>query len=148
VSLALIGTLAIVVLLRKGAITQQNGQFSKTEQAHSGLLLSELEGLRTAKTYGLEHQLARRGEALYEQRVVAAKAIDDINLGLQSLAATFAQLSTVGVVAMGALRVTDGGLAACTILVGRATRPCRGALGLWTRLQHLADVKERPADLF
>jgi ATP-binding cassette subfamily C protein LapB len=58
----------------------------------------------------------------------------------------------VSVVAVGSLYVVDGrlsvgGLAACTLLAGRAVQPVLRALGLWTRFQSIQLAEEKLAEL-
>jgi ATP-binding cassette subfamily C protein LapB len=59
----------------------------------------------------------------------------------------------IGVAAFGSIQVmngqmTTGGLAACSMLAGRAMTPLQKALGVWTRFQTFALARKRIEELF
>ncbi len=116
-------------------------------------LIEVLGGIHSVKAMSMEAQMVRRYERLQES---CAKgnydvALDSANaLGVSSF---FSQLTVISVVALGCLLVvkgnmTTGGLAACSMLSGRAMTPLQKALGVWTRFQTFVLARKRIAELF
>ncbi|MBC7953729.1 MAG: ATP-binding cassette domain-containing protein [Rhodospirillaceae bacterium] len=116
-------------------------------------LIEVLGGIHSVKAMAMEAQMARRYERLQEgcaegYYTVALKSADA--LGVSSF---FSQVTTIMVAAFGSLIVmngdmTTGGLAACSLLAGRAMAPLQKALGVWTRFQTFVLARQRLQALF
>lgn len=116
-------------------------------------IIEVLGGIHSVKAMAMEAQMTRRYERLQEHCAescysVALKSADA--LGVSSF---FSQVTTVAVAAFGSLIVMDGhmttgGLAACSLLAGRAMSPLQKALGVWTRFQSFVLARQRLDELF
>lgn len=111
-------------------------------------IIEVLGGIHSVKAMSMEAQMVRRYERLQEScaegyHQVALKSSNA--LGVSSF---FSQMTTIAVAAFGSLIVingemTTGGLAACSLLAGRAMAPLQKALGVWTRFQTFLLARER-----
>ena len=116
-------------------------------------LIEVLGGIHSVKAMAMEAQMVRRYERLQEN---CAQANHDVALessGALSISAFFNQITMLAVVAFGSLIVMDGtmttgGLAACSMLAGRAMTPLQKALGVWTRFQTFMLARKRIEELF
>ena len=116
-------------------------------------LIEVLGGIHSVKAMAMEAQMVRRYERLQEN---CAKANHDVALESTtalSVSAFFNQITMLAVVAVGSLYVMDGemttgGLAACSMLAGRAMTPLQKALGVWTRFQTFLLARKRIEELF
>lgn len=116
-------------------------------------IIEVLGGIHSVKAMAMESPMIRRYERLQEScaegyHKVALKSADA--LGISSF---FSQLTMITVAAFGAVIVvngdmTTGGLAACSLLAGRAMSPLQKALGVWTRFQSFILARERLDKLF
>ncbi|MEQ8709018.1 MAG: ABC transporter transmembrane domain-containing protein [Rhodospirillales bacterium] len=116
-------------------------------------IIEVLAGIHTVKSMAMESQMLRRYERLQESCAVADGAVAMDSTNSQSLGTVFSQITTVAVVCGGALLVIDnqltiGGLAACTMLAGRAMQPLQRAVGIYTRFQTILIARERLKDLW
>ena len=112
-----------------------------------------LGGIHTVKSMAMEAQMLRRYELLQEANVNHTFHGTRHSVAAVNLSAMFSQVSTVGMVAAGAVVVIDGqmtigGLAACILLAGRSLQPLQAALGVWTRFQGLTLARSRLKELF
>ncbi|MHC8509461.1 MAG: peptidase domain-containing ABC transporter [Rhodospirillales bacterium] len=103
-------------------------------------VIEALGGVHTVKGLAMEAQMARRYERLQEACAEAGHGAALSGWNAQSAGAVFSQLSMFTIVGAGAVMVIDGaltigGLAACTILAGRAMQPLQRAAGLWAQVQ-------------
>ncbi len=116
-------------------------------------LIEVLGGIHAVKSMAMEAQMVRRYERLQEN---CAQSNHDVALESStalSVSAFFNQITMLAVVAFGSLIVmngdmTTGGLAACSMLAGRAMPPLQKALGVWTRFQSFILARERIQELF
>ncbi len=116
-------------------------------------IIEVLSGIHSVKAMAMEAQMVRRYERLQEgcaenYHAVALKSANA--LGVSSF---YSQLSMIGVAAIGSMIVmngdmTTGGLAACSLLAGRAMSPMQKVLGVWTRFQTFVLARERLDKLF
>jgi ATP-binding cassette subfamily C protein LapB len=116
-------------------------------------IIEVLGGIHSVKAMAMESQMVRRYERLQESCAegyynVALKSASA--LGVSSF---FSQVTTIAVVAFGSIIVihgnmTTGGLAACSLLAGRAMNPLQKALSVWTRFQSFVLARERLTALF
>ncbi len=116
-------------------------------------IIEVLGGIHTVKGLAMEEQMIRRYERLQETCAEAEYQVALNSASAQSTGALFAQIVLFGVVGYGATFVIDGvlttgGLAACTMLSGRAMQPMQKAVSIWTRLQSIQLARERLSDLF
>jgi ATP-binding cassette, subfamily C, bacterial LapB len=116
-------------------------------------LIEVLGGIHSVKAMAMEAQMVRRYERLQEN---CAKSNYNVSLESSealSISAFFNQITMLAVVACGSLIVmnghmTTGGLAACSMLAGRAMTPLQRALSVWTRFQSFLLARERIEELF
>ena len=116
-------------------------------------LIELLGGIHSVKAMSMEAQMARRYERLQE-----ACAQGNYDVALESAEALgvssfFSQATMIAVAALGSVIVihgdmTTGGLAACSMLSGRAMAPLQKALGVWTRFQTFVLARKRIEELF
>ncbi len=116
-------------------------------------IIETLSGIHTIKGLGLEKFFLRRSDRLQNRISAAHYRVALTNNIAQNCGTLFAQLMTVAVVSMGALKVIDGqmgtgGLAACVMLSGRIMQPVQRALGLWTRFQSFFIDRRELGDIF
>lgn len=115
-------------------------------------IIETLSGIHTIKSMAMERLIERRYERLMDSCSTAGMKTVYFSGLAQSLGSSFSQITMVSVVAIGSLYVIDGrlsvgGLAACTLLAGRAVQPVLRALGLWTRFQSIQVAEEKLAEL-
>ncbi|HZE92748.1 MAG TPA: ABC transporter transmembrane domain-containing protein [Rhizobacter sp.] len=115
---------------------------AQADQRRHDFLIQVLRGIHTVKALALDALLPRRHERLQEASASALARVVHQGTMAQTLGLLFSQINLVAIVAFGALSVLDGrltmgGLAACTLLAGRALQPLQSAMGLWTSLQAL-----------
>ena len=116
-------------------------------------LIEILGGIHSVKSMAMEAQMVRRYERLQEN---CAQANHDVALesaSALSISAFFNQITMLSVVAAGSLVVmhgdlTTGGLAACSMLAGRAMTPLQKGLNVWTRFQSFLLARTRIEELF
>ena len=116
-------------------------------------LIEVLGGIHTVKAMAMESLMARRYERLQES---CAEAYHDVTLksaDSMNISSFFSQLTMVSVAGLGCLIVingdmTTGGLAACSMMAGRALSPLQKALGVWTRFQTFILARKRLEELY
>jgi ATP-binding cassette subfamily C protein LapB len=122
------------------------------DDRRAAFVLEALGNIRTIKTLAAERLMLRRYERLPQTSgqathasVIWSNAAQTVGTLLTSgvLVAT----ATVGAIMVMGGSLTLGGLAACTLLTGRAVQPVLRALGLWTQLQGIGLAKRKLADL-
>lgn len=144
------GVVAVVVgSSLRGAIEKR----ITADDRRFNFLIEVLGGIHSVKAMAMESQMARRYERLQEgcaegYYTVALKSANA--LGVSSF---FSQMTTITVAAFGSLIVingdmTTGGLAACSLLAGRAMAPLQKALGVWTRFQTFVLARQRLKAVF
>lgn len=116
-------------------------------------LIEVLSGIHTVKSMAMEALMLRRYERLQENCADHEYQVAYQSAAASGLASFFSQATTVAVVAFGALKVmngnmTVGGLAACTLLAGRALGPLQKALGIWSRFQTVRLAQDRLREIF
>ncbi len=116
-------------------------------------IIEVLGGIHTIKGLAMEEQMLRRYERLQETCAGSERSVALNSAAAQSTGAVFSQVTMFAVVGYGATFVIDGvltvgGLAACTMLSGRAMQPLQRAVGIWTRFQSIALARDRLRKLF
>ena len=153
VPLLLIALYLAVVGYSSGALAHAVRAHLQTEESRIGFLLRLLNGWRSIKSMALEKGICRRFEKLQLEKSEKAADVDKLSTSLVDQGNTFSQISTAGVVTVGAFAVMDGmlttgGLAACPLLAGRALVPFSGIAGFWVRYQSVRAARERVASIF
>ncbi len=116
-------------------------------------IIEVLGGVHTVKGLAMEEQMVRRYERLQETCADAEYNVALHSASAQSAGSLFSQLVLFSVVGYGSTFVisgalTVGGLAACTLLAGRAMQPLQKAVGLWNRYQSIQLARDRLRKLF
>jgi ATP-binding cassette subfamily C protein LapB len=116
-------------------------------------VIEVLGGVHTVKGLAMEEQMLRRYERLQEACAEADYNVARHSSSANGVGALFNQLTLFLVVGYGSTFVIDGvltvgGLAACTMLAGRAMQPLQRAVGIWTRFQAVTLARERLRQLF
>lgn len=152
VPLAMIGLLALVSLAAGRALKERQAQRAELDDRRYSFIIEALAGIQTIKSMAMEPQMQRRYERL--QRTGAASAYKSIVLGnaVQTVGGVISNLTMVLIVSSGALLVINGtlsvgGLAACTLLGGRALQPLLKGMSVWTQMQSLDVARAQVAEL-
>lgn len=116
-------------------------------------IIEVLGGIHSIKAMAMEAQMLRRYERLQESCAEGDYIVAQHSASAMGLSSFFSQLTMIAVAAAGATVVingemTNGGLAACTLLAGRAMQPLQRALGIWTRFQTIRIARERLSEIF
>ena len=141
----------VAVLSRK--LHDLVGVKMEADDRRINFIIEVLTGIHSVKSMAMEAMMLRRYERLSDG---CAKGAQDVGMqggDAQNIGAFFGQLSMVGVVSFGGIMVvghelTIGGLAACTMLSGRALQPLQRAVGIWTHFQTIRLAKGRLAKIF
>jgi len=160
----LAGELVIVpvVLIVAFAITAQvyglklRGALKERQTADErrfNFIIEVLGGIHTVKSMAMETQMLRRYERLQEGCATATHRVTLDSSSSMSVGSFFSQMNLFLIVGFGATFVinghlTIGGLAACTLLSGRAMQPLQKAVGIWARFQSVALARERVREIF
>ncbi|MEM7254414.1 MAG: ABC transporter transmembrane domain-containing protein [Pseudomonadota bacterium] len=153
VPLIAIAALAFVMLVMGRDLRRSLEKQHRDEDQHGNFVIRALTGVRTFKALAAEQLLLRRYDDLQTKRTMSTLDAERRTAALSEISGTLTQAAVVGVVCLGSLRVIDGlltvgGLAACTLLVGRTLQPLQSALSFWTRFQTFAIAKKRVQDIF
>jgi ATP-binding cassette subfamily C protein LapB len=116
-------------------------------------IIEVLGGIHSVKAFSMEAQMVRRYERLQETCADGAFAVALHSSSAMGVSSFFSQATMIAVAAFGAMVVingdmTTGGLAACSMLAGRAMAPLQKALGAWTRFQTFMLARQRLQALF
>lgn len=152
VPLAVLLLVAAVVPLIASRLRKALARRHTIDDRRAAFVLEALGNIRTIKTLAAERLMLRRYERLQQAGGEATYA----SVVWSNAAQTAGTVLTAGVLiataSAGALMVMDGrltlgGLAACTLLTGRAVQPVLRALGLWTQIQGIALARGKLAAL-
>ena len=131
-----------------------------TDSERSRMLILVLSGLTTAKALALETRLSTIYSEINYRRLSQQQQVDWLSSKLQELIQGASQGTTLLIVLIGCFEVlngdlTTGGLAACSILAGRAIAPLSAIISLRSRLasastamNHVNDLTKLPAEVF
>lgn len=116
-------------------------------------IIEVLGGIHSVKAMSMEAQMVRRYERLQEGCAQGNYAVALSSAAALGVSSFFSQATMIGVAAFGSIVVMDGnlttgGLAACSMLAGRAMTPLQKALGVWTRFQTFVLARQRIDHLF
>lgn len=112
-----------------------------------------LTGIHTVKAMAMETLMVRRYERLMNSAAQEMHRTAWLSGIAQNLGVGFTQVTSIAVAAGGSLLVLDerlsvGGLAACTMLAGRALQPMLRAMGIWTHFQAIRIAHARLQMIF
>ena len=139
---------------------QMTQELSDAEAEHSRLLFTILSGGSGIKSYGLETKSKQYYTASNYNRLELQQRVDWLSAKLQELIQGASQMTTLALVIIGALAVlngtlTTGGLAACSILAGRAVAPLSALVNLRSRyiaaksaMKNVSYLTESPEEEF
>lgn len=119
-----------------------------TDNRRQNFIVEVLSGIGTVKAMAMEAQMARRFERLQENCSNTNYKIAQASSYANGASTYFSYGMLFAVAATGSLLVIDGslsvgGLAACTLLSGRAMQPLQRAMGAWTRFQDVRIARAR-----
>ncbi len=139
---------SLVTLIVGRGLKQALNERSTWDDRRYNFLIEVLTGIHTVKGLALEAQMVRRYERLQESTASVIQKVAFQNNVAQSLGSIFSQVTLISVAAFGSILVineslTIGGLAACTLLSGRALQPLLRAMGVWTHYQNIKLSKSR-----
>lgn len=128
VPLALLVLFTLVTLMVGSGLRNALDSQGVWDDRRYNFLIEVLTGIHTLKGLALESQMIRRYERLQESSAASVRDVSFRNNIAQGLGAVFSQVTLILVAAFGSVLVinesmTVGGLAACTLLSGRALQP-------------------------
>ena len=118
------------------------------DNRRQNFIVEVLSGISTIKSMAMEAQMARRYERLQESCSNTNYKVAQASSHANGASTYFSYGMLFAVAATGSLLVIDGtltmgGLAACTLLSGRAMQPLQRAMGAWTRFQDVRIARKR-----
>ncbi|MEH6546819.1 MAG: peptidase domain-containing ABC transporter [Sneathiella sp.] len=148
VPLILLVVFSVVTIAVGHGLKKALNDRSVWDERRYNFLIEVLTGIHTVKGLALEAQMVRRYERLQETTASVVRTVAFKNNVAQSLGTIFSQITLVAVAAYGSVLVineslTIGGLAACTLLSGRALQPLLRAMGVWTHYQNIKLSQDR-----
>ncbi len=153
VPLAVLSVFAVTAFLRAGALRRAIEGYSQARDRRLNFTIEVLGGIHSVKSMAMEALMLRRFGRLQETSARADHEVALRNASAMGTGVFFSQLTMIAVAAYGATLVVDnmitvGGLAACTLLSGRALQPLQRAVGLWTRFQTVRLARGRLREIF
>ena len=121
---------------------------ASNDNRRQNFIVEVLGGIGTVKSMAMEAQMARRFERLQETCSKTNYRVAEAGSYANGASTYFSYAMLFTVAATGSLLVIDGalsvgGLAACTLLSGRAMQPLQRAMGAWTRFQDVRIARSR-----
>lgn len=153
VPLLMIAMFSLSTLQSGRALRKAMENRTQADDRRLNFLIEVLGGVHTVKSMAMEAQMVRRYERLQatcadantQVAMHSAEAMDTANFHVQFTTLLLAAFGAVLVI-KGAMTV--GGLAATTMLAGRAIQPLQRAAGIWTRFQAIRIAAGRLSRLF
>ncbi len=123
------------------------------DERRFNFIIEILGGIHTIKSMAMEPLMLRRYERLQETCAEHDHTVTSRSAAAMGIGALFSYLSLFATAGVGSIFVingdlTTGGLAACTMLSGRAMQPLQRAMGLWSRFQTVHLARERLKEVF
>ncbi|MGY5452816.1 ABC transporter transmembrane domain-containing protein [Agarivorans sp. MS3-6] len=139
IPIAVWGLISLVVVLIGKQLAQATEDLALSEAERSRLLINVLSGLTTTKALALENGISAYYREINFKRLQNQQRVDWLSAKLQELIQGASQGTTLVLVLLGCLLVLDGelttgGLAACSILAGRAVAPLSAIISLRSRM--------------
>jgi ATP-binding cassette subfamily C protein LapB len=118
------------------------------DNRRQNFIVEVLGAITTVKSMAMEAQMARRYERLQENCSKTNYKVAEASSFANGASTYFSYAMLFAVAATGSLLVIDGtlsvgGLAASTLLSGRAMQPLQRAMGAWTRFQDVRIARDR-----
>jgi ATP-binding cassette subfamily C protein LapB len=118
------------------------------DNRRQNFIVEVVSGIGTVKAMAMEAQMARRFERLQENCSKTNYKVAEASSFANGASTYFSYAMLFAVAATGSLLVIDGslsvgGLAASTLLSGRAMQPLQRAMGAWTRFQDVRIARAR-----
>lgn len=148
--LAVFGALIAISGARLKAVL---ADYTTLRDRRLNFVIEVLGGMHSVKSMAMEAQMLQRYTRLQETVATANHGVVLRNARAQMEVGVFGQIIMIATAAYGSTLVIDnamtvGGLAACTLLAGRALAPVQRAVGIWTRLQTITLMRQRAEDAF
>lgn len=135
------------------------------DERRYNFIIEALTGIHTVKSMAMESLMIRRHDQLQRRCAENDQRTALASMAAISLGSVFSQLTIVLVAGSGSLLVISdqitlpgglvipgalsvGGLAACSLLAGRAIQPVQRALGIWTQFQSIKLARRRVDEIF
>lgn len=133
----------------RGALAER----MQADERRFNFIIEVLSGIHTLKSMAMETQMLRRYERLQEACAKTDYEVTRHSSTAMGLGALFSQITMFCVVGFGSTFVIDGqltvgGLAACTMLSGRAMQPLQRAVGIWARFQSIQLARGKLREIF
>jgi ATP-binding cassette subfamily C protein LapB len=118
------------------------------DNRRQNFIIEVLTGISTVKSLAMEAQMVRRHERLQENCSKTNYKVAQASSHANGASTYFSYGMLFAVAATGSMLVIDGsltmgGLAASTLLSGRAMQPLQRAMGAWTRFQDVRVARRR-----
>lgn len=148
VAFTLLALLAALAVVRSSETAQKDVHAAQLQRQRLGWGI--FMGIVESKTMAAETLLTRRYRDASALAMDATARVEGRMAMIRENGSLMAQLSTIGIVTVGAFMVvggelTTGGLAACTLLAGRSVGPAMGAFGYLGRRNQRAEAEDRIA---
>ncbi|GGO86992.1 toxin ABC transporter [Marinobacterium nitratireducens] len=139
-------------LIIKRATEREIAAQEQVDGERRNLLWSVFSGLGYFKTLGMESMLGHQYARINAGYMEASTKLQSTTAWVRELSTMLSQISTVLIVAFGALEVmagtlTTGALAACSMLAGRSIGPAFAGLSYLSRLAQASDAQRRVDEL-
>jgi ATP-binding cassette subfamily C protein LapB len=146
-------TFCLVMYLDGRSLRKAVNDYNTVRDRRLNFVIEALGGIHTIKSMSMESQMLQRYTRLQEAVANADHQVVQRNTWALTLSNLFSQGTMIAVAAAGASfvingQLTVGGLAACTLLSGRALQPVQRAVSMWTRLQSIRLHQERAEEIF
>lgn len=153
VPLGMVALFALLMLREARGLRRAMKDYNTVRDRRLSFNIEVLNGVHSVKSMAMEGQMMQRYARLQEAVARANHGVVMHNAVALGMSGLFSQLVMIGIAAYGstfvvANELTVGGLAACTLLAGRAMQPLQRAVALWTRLQGLKLAEERAEQIF
>ncbi|MGC2857556.1 peptidase domain-containing ABC transporter [Novispirillum sp. DQ9] len=153
VLLACLALFAVVMAISGKRLRAVVEDYTTLRDRRLNFVIEILGGMHAIKSMSMESQMLQRYTRLQESVATANYQVVLRNALAQVEAGAFSQIIMVVVAAYGSTLVignelTVGGLAACTMLAGRALAPVQRAVGVWTRFQSMRLMRKRAEEAF
>lgn len=144
---------ALVVLVSGRRLKAALADYTTLRDRRLNFVIEVLGGMHSVKSMAMEAQMLQRYTRLQENVATANHGVVLRNSWAQMQMGVFGQIIMIATAAFGSTLVIDnamtvGGLAACTLLSGRALAPVQRAVGIWTRLQTIQLMRQRAEEAF
>lgn len=153
VLLAFLAVFAVVMAISGRRLRKVVENYTELRDRRLNFVIEILGGMHGIKSMAMESQMLQRYTRLQESVATANYHVVLRNAQAQVESGLFSQIIMVVTAAYGSTMVinnelTVGGLAACTLLAGRALAPVQRAIGVWTRFQSMRILRRRAEEAF